>query len=159
MILMGPLNAFVARKMKALQIDQMRNKDKRNKMMDEILNGIKIIKLYAWESSFSNQVSAIRDKEIAALKKIAYLNAGMTFLWVQILEWSVGSKQKLCSKSNLDLYLTHNWIYVDLNMRLFQLQFNCLCLQFHQFLAAISMYNFLFFNKTDFDWFLTVVVF
>ena len=82
MILMGPLNAIVARRMKGLQIEQMKNKDKRNKMMDEILNGIKIIKLYAWESSFRSKVDAIRAKEIAALKKIAYLNAGMTFLWV-----------------------------------------------------------------------------
>ena len=40
---MGPLNAIVARRMKGLQIEQMKNKDKRNKMMDEILNGIKII--------------------------------------------------------------------------------------------------------------------
>ena len=53
-----------------------------NKMMDEILNGIKIIKLYAWEASFRSKVDDIRAKEIAALKKIAYLNAGMTFLWV-----------------------------------------------------------------------------
>ena len=82
MVLMGPLNAIVARNMKALQIEQMKNKDRRNKMMDEILNGMKIIKLYAWESSFKDQVNAIRDKEIAALKKIAYLNAAMTFLWV-----------------------------------------------------------------------------
>ena len=57
---MGPLNALVARRMKSLQIEQMKNKDKRNKMMDEILNGIKIIKLYAWESSFRSKIDAIR---------------------------------------------------------------------------------------------------
>ena len=57
---MGPLNAIVARRMKGLQIEQMKNKDKRNKMMDEILNGIKIIKLYAWESSFRSKIDAIR---------------------------------------------------------------------------------------------------
>ena len=55
MVLMGPLNAIVARNMKALQIEQMKNKDKRNKMMDEILNGMKIIKLYAWEESFRHK--------------------------------------------------------------------------------------------------------
>ena len=82
MVLMGPLNAIVAKSMKGLQIEQMKNKDRRNKMMDEILNGIKIIKLYAWEASFRSKVDDIRAKEIAALKKIAYLNAGMTFLWV-----------------------------------------------------------------------------
>ena len=52
MVLMGPLNATVAKSMKKLQIEQMKNKDSRTKMMDEILNGMKIIKLYAWESSF-----------------------------------------------------------------------------------------------------------
>ena len=57
---MGPLNALVARRMKGLQIEQMKNKDRRNKMMDEILNGIKIIKLYAWESSFRSKIDAIR---------------------------------------------------------------------------------------------------
>ena len=82
MVLMGPLNAIVARRMKGLQIDQMKNKDRRNKMMDEILNGIKIIKLYAWEDSFKQKVNSIREKEIGALQKIAYLNAAMTFLWV-----------------------------------------------------------------------------
>ena len=82
MVLMGPVNAIVARQLRGLQIEQMKNKDKRNKLMDEILNGMKIIKLYAWESSFRAKVNAIRDQEIAALKKIAYLNAAMTFLWV-----------------------------------------------------------------------------
>ena len=85
MVLMGPINAIVARKMKGLQIDQMKNKDRRNKMMDEILNGMKIIKLYAWEDSFKEKVNAIRQTEIGALKKIAYLNAAMTFLWVRKL--------------------------------------------------------------------------
>ena len=37
-------------------------------MMDEILNGMKIIKLYAWESSFHRKVNVIRDQEIYALK-------------------------------------------------------------------------------------------
>jgi ABC-type multidrug transport system fused ATPase/permease subunit len=82
MVLMGPLNALVARRMKVLQIEQMKNKDKRQKMMDEILNGMKILKLYAWEASFAGKVTAIRALEIASLKKIAYLNAAMTFLWV-----------------------------------------------------------------------------
>ena len=87
MVLMGPINAIVARKMKGLQIDQMKNKDRRNKMMDEILNGMKIIKLYAWEDSFKEKVNAIRQTEIGALKKIAYLNAAMTFLWVRNLRY------------------------------------------------------------------------
>ena len=56
MILMIPLNGVVATKMKKYQISQMKDKDKRCKLMDEILNGIKVLKLYAWERSFQGQV-------------------------------------------------------------------------------------------------------
>ena len=54
----------------------MKHKDKRVKSMNEILQGIKIIKLYGWEPSFEKQVGDIRDKELSILKKMAYLSAG-----------------------------------------------------------------------------------
>ena len=81
MVLMIPLNAFVANKMKIYQISQMKEKDRRVKLMDEVLNGIKVLKLYAWEPSFQDQILKIRDGEITALKKAAYMNAFTTFLW------------------------------------------------------------------------------
>ena len=43
MILLIPLNAFIATKLKALQVKQMKEKDNRVKMMNEILQGIKVI--------------------------------------------------------------------------------------------------------------------
>ena len=42
MVLMIPANMLVASKMKKYQISQMRLKDKRVKLMDEVLNGIKV---------------------------------------------------------------------------------------------------------------------
>ena len=57
MVLLIPVNAVVAAQMKKLQISQMTNKDRRTKMMDEILNGMKILKLYAWEKSFEGKVT------------------------------------------------------------------------------------------------------
>ena len=42
MVLMIPANMVVANKMKKYQISQMRLKDKRVKLMDEVLNGIKV---------------------------------------------------------------------------------------------------------------------
>ena len=56
MISVIPLNAWLAAKMKTLQETQMKNKDNRIKLMDEILGGIKIIKLYAWEIPFIQKV-------------------------------------------------------------------------------------------------------
>lgn len=81
MIILIPINAVLANKLKNLQIRQMKNKDDRIKLMNEILGGIKVLKLYAWEPSFENQVQAIRNKEINVLKRQAYLNAASTLVW------------------------------------------------------------------------------
>ena len=81
MVLMIPLNGMVASKIKKYQINMMKEKDKRVKLMDEILNGIKVLKLYAWEPSFAENIIEIRNKEIKYLKDAALLNAFTTFLW------------------------------------------------------------------------------
>lgn len=71
MILMIPLNGVIARMMKKLQIVQMKNKDSRSRLMTEILNNIKSIKLYAWNTAFMNKLSHIRnDLELNTLRKI-----------------------------------------------------------------------------------------
>ncbi|KAG7197437.1 hypothetical protein KM043_013293 [Ampulex compressa] len=81
MIILIPINALIANKVKTLQIRQMKNKDERVKLMNEVLNGIKVLKLYAWEPSFEEQILKIRNKEIKVLKEAAYLNAGTSFIW------------------------------------------------------------------------------
>nr|CAD7427423.1 unnamed protein product [Timema monikensis] len=81
MIVLIPVNGFIANKAKTLQIRQMKNKDERVKLMNEILSGMKVLKLYAWEPSFEQQVIKIRNKEIKVLKQAAYLNAGTSFIW------------------------------------------------------------------------------
>lgn len=81
MVLLVPANAMIATKSRQLQILQMKKKDLRVKLMGEILAGIKVLKLYAWEPSFENQVMKIRKEEIEILRKAAYLNAGTSLLW------------------------------------------------------------------------------
>ncbi|XP_063702153.1 multidrug resistance-associated protein 1 isoform X3 [Culicoides brevitarsis] len=81
MIILIPVNGFIANKIKVLQIKQMQNKDERVKLMNEVLNGMKVLKLYAWEPSFEKQILNIREKEIKVLKQAAYLNAGTSFIW------------------------------------------------------------------------------
>uniref|UniRef100_A0A8C0LHN6 Multidrug resistance-associated protein 1 n=1 Tax=Canis lupus dingo TaxID=286419 RepID=A0A8C0LHN6_CANLU len=82
MILMVPLNAVMAMKTKTYQVAHMKSKDNRIKLMNEILNGIKVLKLYAWELAFKDKVLAIRQEELKVLKKSAYLAAVGTFTWV-----------------------------------------------------------------------------
>nr|XP_055108631.1 multidrug resistance-associated protein 1-like isoform X14 [Symphalangus syndactylus] len=82
MVLMVPVNAVMAMKTKMYQVAHMKSKDNRIKLMNEILNGIKVLKLYAWELAFKDKVLAIRQEELKVLKKSAYLSAVGTFTWV-----------------------------------------------------------------------------
>ena len=76
-----PLNFLLGKYMRSFQMEQMKLKDKRIKSMNEILGGMKVLKLYAWEESFIGQVLEIRGKEISIQKKAAYLNAIMSLFW------------------------------------------------------------------------------
>lgn len=43
MVILVPINGFVANKVKTLQISQMKNKDERVKLMNEIISGMKVL--------------------------------------------------------------------------------------------------------------------
>nr|XP_008162595.1 multidrug resistance-associated protein 1-like [Chrysemys picta bellii] len=73
LVLVIPINAFVAAKVKQLRKSQMKNTDQRVKLLNEILHGIKILKLYAWEPSYQKKVVEIREHEIDVLKSSGYL--------------------------------------------------------------------------------------
>jgi hypothetical protein len=47
----------------------MRLKDSRSKLCNEILNGINVIKVYAWEEPMMKAVEGIRAKELDCLFK------------------------------------------------------------------------------------------
>uniref|UniRef100_A0A8C9W361 Canalicular multispecific organic anion transporter 1-like n=1 Tax=Scleropages formosus TaxID=113540 RepID=A0A8C9W361_SCLFO len=81
MLLMIPINALLATKSRGFQVENMKFKDKRLKLMNEILNGIKVIKLYAWESSFAAQIQGIREKELKVMHKFAYLSSVSLFIF------------------------------------------------------------------------------
>ncbi|KAG1674187.1 Multidrug resistance-associated protein 1 [Nymphon striatum] len=81
MVLLVPVNAFIATISRKLQFKDMKFKDERTKLMNEILNGIKVLKLYAWEVPFGEMVQGIRNKEVNVLKTLAYYMAGITFVW------------------------------------------------------------------------------
>ncbi|XP_068209834.1 multidrug resistance-associated protein 1-like isoform X2 [Palaemon carinicauda] len=81
LLIIIPANSVLANKIKALQVSQMKCKDSRIKLITEILNGIKVLKLYAWEGSFAAHVDAIRNSEIKIMKKIAFIQATTSFLF------------------------------------------------------------------------------
>ena len=81
MIVLIPINGFSAAITRKLQMKMMKQKDVRVKKMNELLSGMKILKLYAWEPSFMKEVVDIRNGELKILLNIGYLGAAISFIW------------------------------------------------------------------------------
>uniref|UniRef100_A0A8C0GTI2 Canalicular multispecific organic anion transporter 1 n=1 Tax=Chelonoidis abingdonii TaxID=106734 RepID=A0A8C0GTI2_CHEAB len=81
MVLLIPINAVLATKARRIQMKNMKNKDQRMKIMNEILSGIKILKLFAWEPSFERQVGEIRVRELKGLLDFTNLQAFSIFIF------------------------------------------------------------------------------
>uniref|UniRef100_F1KS39 Multidrug resistance-associated protein 1 n=1 Tax=Ascaris suum TaxID=6253 RepID=F1KS39_ASCSU len=75
MLLFLPFNIFSSIIVKRWQMEQMKLKDERAKMCNEILNGIKVIKLYAWEPPMEETVERIRARELALVRKAGFVRA------------------------------------------------------------------------------------
>ncbi|CAG9537242.1 unnamed protein product [Cercopithifilaria johnstoni] len=73
MIFILPLNVISLVIVKKWQTEQMRLKDERIKICNEILHGIKVIKLYAWEPSMEEVVEQIRRKELYLIRKVGLI--------------------------------------------------------------------------------------
>uniref|UniRef100_A0A8R1XNR3 ABC-type glutathione-S-conjugate transporter n=1 Tax=Onchocerca volvulus TaxID=6282 RepID=A0A8R1XNR3_ONCVO len=75
MILFLPLNAITSIIIEKWQTEQMNLKDERMKICNEILNGIKVVKLYAWEPAMEELVEQIRRKELYLIRKMGLIRA------------------------------------------------------------------------------------
>ncbi|KAI8318339.1 hypothetical protein GQ54DRAFT_341905 [Martensiomyces pterosporus] len=76
MVVSIPMNGWLTTQMRRLQVQQMKNKDKRTTLIDEALSGVKVIKLYAWEQSFLDKIKHVRESlELATLRKYGVMFA------------------------------------------------------------------------------------
>ena len=60
---------------------QMEHKDMRVKLLSEILNGIKVLKMYSWEKPFLKKIAEIRSVELESLKWVQYLDSFLFLVW------------------------------------------------------------------------------
>jgi len=84
MVLIVPLTGLVAAKSRKLQKGLMTIKDERIKVTNEVLAGIKILKLYAWERPFGQKIDGIRERELVALWKYMLWSLMSRFLWTVV---------------------------------------------------------------------------
>ncbi|XP_055927292.1 multidrug resistance-associated protein 1-like isoform X1 [Argiope bruennichi] len=81
MVVSFPIAIYASTVNERYSEEQMEKKDLRLKYMGEILNGIKILKLYAWEIAFSTKVSDSRKAELKLIHLSQLCRVAISFVF------------------------------------------------------------------------------
>jgi len=74
-LLLIPIQGLVMKHLQNLRIATVKYTDRRVKLMNEILQGVRVIKVYAWEGSFLQKLYELRTQELHFVRKAAYTRA------------------------------------------------------------------------------------
>ncbi|XP_049431366.1 ATP-binding cassette sub-family C member 8 isoform X2 [Epinephelus fuscoguttatus] len=77
---LAPVQYFVATKLSQTQKSTLEYSSERLKKTNELLRGIKLLKLYAWEHIFCDSVEETRDKELTSLQAFALYTSISIFM-------------------------------------------------------------------------------
>ncbi|XP_051793100.1 ATP-binding cassette sub-family C member 12-like isoform X2 [Acanthochromis polyacanthus] len=72
-IIFVPVQFFLAKLITKFRWKTMLTTDSRVRTMNEILNSIKLIKMYAWEGSFEKKVAGLRNHEKNHIRNVCYI--------------------------------------------------------------------------------------
>ncbi|KAF9398979.1 hypothetical protein BGZ94_005842, partial [Podila epigama] len=67
-----------------IKAKKLENMDQRIHLMNEVLSGIKIVKLYGWEDSFRERITYFRNREVATLRKIGIMFSFMSIIFQSV---------------------------------------------------------------------------
>ncbi|GFG33086.1 hypothetical protein Cfor_12110, partial [Coptotermes formosanus] len=73
LLLFIPLQGFLGKKTSVYRLKTAIRTDERVRLMNEIISGIQVIKMYTWEIPFSKLVNSTRKNEIHAIKTTSYI--------------------------------------------------------------------------------------
>ncbi|XP_041445573.1 ATP-binding cassette sub-family C member 8 isoform X2 [Xenopus laevis] len=79
-IVLAPIQYFVATKLSQAQRSTLEYSNERLKKTNEMLRGIKLLKLYSWENIFHSSVEETRQKEMTSLKAFALYTSISIFM-------------------------------------------------------------------------------
>ncbi|KAF9179056.1 Canalicular multispecific organic anion transporter 2 [Haplosporangium sp. Z 767] len=80
-IAVSPLQGWIAAFFSRAKDEKLAAMDSRIRLMNEVLAGMKIVKLYGWESSFRAKIAVYRERELAILRKIGVAFSFMTIMF------------------------------------------------------------------------------
>ncbi|XP_075154249.1 red dog mine [Haematobia irritans] len=73
-----PLQAWAGKQAAYYRRKTAERTDVRVKLMNEIVQGIQVIKMYAWEKSFAKVIADVRLKEVKAIRGTSYIHAALS---------------------------------------------------------------------------------
>lgn len=84
LLLMVPLTRKIARSFSAIDVELMKHRDQRVTLMSQVLNGIRVVKYFAWEKSVLKEVGVVRGHELANRKRLAQAESLATLSYVAV---------------------------------------------------------------------------
>ncbi|XP_068628290.1 probable multidrug resistance-associated protein lethal(2)03659 [Battus philenor] len=73
-----PLQAYFGKRTSELRLKTALRTDERVRLMNEILSGIQVIKMYTWEKPFADLVAKARKQEIKQIRATSYIRGVLT---------------------------------------------------------------------------------
>ncbi|XP_060873208.1 ATP-binding cassette sub-family C member 4-like isoform X2 [Metopolophium dirhodum] len=77
LLMVIPIQGWIGKKISEYRLNTAIRTDERVRLMNEIISGIQVIKMYTWEKPFANFVEYARRKEINEIKGSSYCRAVM----------------------------------------------------------------------------------
>ncbi|TNN46217.1 ATP-binding cassette sub-family C member 9 [Liparis tanakae] len=99
-VLLAPVQYLIATKLADTQKSSLEHSTERLKKTSEILKGIKLLKLYAWENIFCDSVEDTRGKELTSLRTFAFFTSMSIFM-----------NAALPIAAVLATFVTHHFLY------------------------------------------------
>ncbi|XP_067669590.1 ATP-binding cassette sub-family C member 4-like isoform X2 [Haliotis asinina] len=75
LILLIPLQGWMGKLFSVLRQKTAKHTDERVRVMNEIISGMRVIKMYCWEKPFGDMVEKIRSTEIGKIRNTRYVQA------------------------------------------------------------------------------------
>ncbi|KAI8930188.1 hypothetical protein BC831DRAFT_508630 [Entophlyctis helioformis] len=82
MVLVVPLGSVIGKVVARKQKELLKSTDMRMAAINELLQGIRIIKFFAWEPRFNDKIGKLRENELSKLWAYVFTQSSMKIIWI-----------------------------------------------------------------------------